>query len=188
MRTGTVASSNTRIIQMDSLVSVSMGSTALSITNIPQNYNSLILVGSATLSTNISGFIESYPGMRFNDDASSNYSRTLFVVNASNSQNNTTAMDYSVQGPSGTPSPRRNYYVIYIPEYNNTSKHKSAIFQSARMLSDGSSGRNLERGIYAWRSTAAINKITLTTGISGGSPTGTFLTSGQIILYGLREE
>lgn len=184
MISGTVASSTTQIIQMDPLAQGTMSASTIVFSNIPQNYDSLLIYGALALSVNIVGNHESYPGMRFNDDAGTNYSRVLMSANTGNSQNNVTAMDIAVPGPNSTPWIRRCQIELYIDDYT-TSKLKKMHGMWTRQTSTGTAIK--EMGLYQWRSTSAINKISLFTGYSGGTPAGNFLPESSFILYGLRK-
>jgi len=185
MVNGIVSSSNTNVVQVDVLAQAVMGSSSIVFSNIPQNYDSLVVYGALALSVNISGNTESYPGIRFNDDAGSNYSRTLVsAAVTNNSQSNVTAMDIAVPGPSSVPWIRRCQIEMYIDDYT-TTKFKKFYGVWSRRASTGTT--ILESGLYQWRSTSAINKISLITGYSGGSPSGNFLAESSFILYGLRK-
>lgn len=186
MISGITSSSTTRIVQIEKIATAAMGSSSIVFSNIPQTYDSLLIRGDLALSTNISGFVESYPATRFNDDAGTNYSRAILGAVTNNGQQNATSMDIGVPGPNSLPWVRTTQLEIYIPDYANTSKYKSLFVVMSRTVTNANSGTDCERVMYQWRSTSAINKWSITTGGGGGSPTGNFLAEGNLVMYGLR--
>lgn len=188
MITGSTASSTTNIVQIQKIASATMGSSSISFSNIPQTYDSLLILANAALSSNISSWVESYPTCRFNNDSGANYSRLTYVNNASNSQSNNTGMDVALPGPNSTPWKRGSTVYMYIPEYASTSKYKSMDSWCTRVVQNGNnaSGSINESFVYQWRSTSGITSFSITTGLSGGSPTGNFTAESTIDLYGIR--
>lgn len=187
MIVGSNASSTTRMVQIEKIATAAMGSTSIVFSSIPQDYHSLLIYGSLYLNVNIAGNAESYPTTRFNDDAGTNYSRSSLLYTTDNGQTSTTGMDIAVPGPLSPPSPRFAELEIFIPEYSSTSKYKSMYTKSSRIATNTLSGQYHERFVYQWRSTAAITKWSILTGLSGGSPSGTFQSVGSLVMYGIRE-
>lgn len=186
MISGTTSSSTTRKVQVEKIGTATMGSSSIVFSNIPQTYDSLLVRGDLALSTNISGFVESYPATRFNDDAGTNYSRAILGAVTNNGQQNATSMDLGIPGPNSLPWVRTTQLEIYIPDYSSTSKYKSLFVVMSRTVTNANSGTDCERVLYQWRSTQAITKWSITTGGGGGSPTGNFQTEGNLVMYGIR--
>jgi hypothetical protein len=145
---------------------VSGGSTSVTLSSIPATYTDLVLVMAGSNSAN------SDLRMRFNGDTGSNYSATVLFGDGSAANSFRESNQTSFYGAFG---PNSNN-IITIQNYSNTTTYKTALTRS-----------NMPH-VYVfamaqmWRSTAAINSVTL------------FVTSGSynsdvvFTLYGIKAE
>lgn len=148
-------------------------------TNIPQNYTDLlILISAATAAGN---YQEGYPGIRYNSDSAANYSRLSFnFSNTINSQSGTTAQDFASAGATyAVDNPRAIPVEWYIPDYSSTDKAKASNVRIHRAVSPTGAG-GIEKLIYLWNNTSAINRITITANTQNG-----FATYARFSLYGI---
>ena len=138
-------------------------SATVSFTSIPSTYTDLILI--------IGGAASSAQGMYlyFNNDTAANYSRTL-VYGDGTSALSSRSSDHKVL-EIGTAISTLTASVM---NYANTTTYKTT-------LTRGGSASNLTIAeVGCWRSTAAINRIDVTTG------TGTMNTGTVLTLYGIK--
>jgi hypothetical protein len=183
---GFVAASNTRMVNYTPLANVGGGSGTITFTGIPSTFDYLYLTASQSFSTQISGNIESYPSIRFNNDSGTNYSRMrAHSINSNGSQTNATGMDFATPGPASSVWPRIAPIQAYIFNYNNTSAFTMMRIKIARLQGNTTVGRNEEAFYYLWRNTATVNTINIVTGTGGGSPAGTFQSWSYFSLYGV---
>jgi hypothetical protein len=155
------------------IATTTLGSATSTVTlsSIPQTYTNLVLiVGSLTLSSNGNGLV-----VRYNGDTASNYSYTDMGGTGSSAfsrriSNSTSAqIGWGQIGSQGAVST----IVTNFPQYSNTTTFKTSI---ARW---NDSSAEVGSTVALWRSTAAINSITV---ISGANlAVGTTLT-----LYGIK--
>ena len=145
--------------------------TTYTFSSIPSTYTDLILVSSAQMSgTGTTG------SFRFNGDTGSNYSFTYLYGNgtsaASGRQSNQTAgiWDSWADRLSNT---MFETDILHIMNYSNTTTYKTA-------LSRSNSSVTTEAAVNLWRSTAAINSLTVY--IS----TGNFVAGSTFTLYGIQ--
>jgi hypothetical protein len=162
----------------DALLTYTIPSTAASytFTAIPSGYTDLILIGNATTAV-ANGSIT----LQFNGDTANNYSYTFMLGTGSapfSSRASNAAiigfMGYGAQVPIGT----RAMGIAHIHNYSNTSVFKTVLIRNTPNVS-----ATTEAAVGIWRSTSAINSITILP-ISGAS-----LAAGSTFsLYGIRAE
>ena len=144
---------------------------------IPATYTDLVLIANIKHSFGTTGDVI-VDGLQFNSDTASNYSKTNLQGNgttaASDRGSNMTGISYVASRSS------ESYYatnIINIQNYSNTSTYKTALLRGA---GNGTSvGTNAQVGL--WRSTAAINSITITATAGYTLQSGTTFT-----LYGIK--
>lgn len=157
---------------------LSSASTTITFSSIPQTFTDLVLVLSIT---NTGSTV--YRTMQFNSDTSTgstNYSTTILYAEAGNSsggdrQSNT----YGIANNDGTDSgSNTNSMVAHIMNYTNTNTNKSVIVRSNKTTSPQN---KVSINVGLWRSTAAINSVTMYSSVSNSYGTGTTAT-----LYGIK--
>ena len=145
---------------------------SLTFSSIPSTYTDLKIVCNATVNGGslLDGFF-----MRFNGDTATNYSTTAIVGtgSAASSSRTTSSATMSIGTVSGSEMVNT---LIDVQNYSNTSTYKTALIRN----------NNAGFATYAyaglWRSTAAINSITLFH-TNGGAY---YFTSGSTFtLYGI---
>lgn len=153
-----------------------LGSAASSVTfsSITNSYTDLILVTADIInSTNVLGMY-----IQFNSDTNSNYSRAFMegtgssVVTSTNNNQNSMMLGRSYGGD-------RTMNIFQINSYSNSTTFKTVLCRY------GSGGTSSAVGLGAglWRSTSAINSITI------GLESGANMSSGcTFTLYGIRAE
>jgi malate synthase len=139
------------------------------LSSIPGTYTDLVLIciGDAT------------PGpeywMRLNSDTGSNYSRTLLSGNGtsaiSNRANNATKIFLNDGVTANVPSSQ----IVNIMNYSNTTTYTTAIGRS------NSTSDAAQTIVSTWRSTAAVNSITILF-----DRTATFNAGATFTLYGIK--
>ena len=142
--------------------------TTVSFTSISGSYTDLILVSSASGSTN--AVIQA----QFNSDTSTNYSFTyLFGDGSSASSGRASSVNYVRAGR--TPSSSSSYAanILQIQNYSNSTTYKTVIER------ENDSAASAFASVGLWRNTAAITSILLT--ISGGN----FTAGSTFTLYGI---
>lgn len=147
----------------------SASSTSVSFTSIPQTYTDLVLVGNVKFTTSSDLYIT------FNNDTSTNYSRTRLINNSLNTVSSTTTKDlaYYVAGAAeGTSTSGFATFTMHINNYKGNI-NKPLISQM------GTPNNTVFLTSGAWRSTSAISTITLTT------ESGYIATSTTFTLYGI---
>ena len=145
---------------------LSSSTSSVTINSIPSTYTDLILIVSGTTNN------ENALDMRFNGDTGSNYSTTGLYGTGSSSAS------YRASGDSkmdiGRADASSGSSVTHIQNYANSTTYKT-------VLSRGNDGSIVIAYSNLWRSTAAINSITIGRFSSGGS-----MNSGTTItLYGI---
>lgn len=156
---------------------LSSATAVIDFTSIPSTYTDLVLVGSVGASTTGIPFLT-----QFNNDTANNYS-TLTMYGAQTGSPPGTAISSSgtysninsiyVPINSGMPTTVSAAYTMNIQDYASTSIFKTTITEYSYGLSEV----NLNSGM--WRSTSAINRITIT---AVGS---TFLAGSTFTIYGI---
>lgn len=140
--------------------------------NLPQTYTDLILVFQVQRSTATGTYLQ----MRLNSDSGSNYSTTFLYGTGSSagswrdSNRTDINLDYYA-APTNSSWSNRN---ISINNYSNSTTYKTVINRA----NDASQGT--DAGVHLWRSTAAINTITLT------MPSNNFVTGSTFTIYGIK--
>lgn len=138
---------------------------SVTFSSIPSTYTDLVCIVQAANSTNTD------LGIRFNGDTASNYSVTLLVGNGSSA----TSTRYSSQNEiyldiTGTQTGQMTY-IVNVQNYSNATTYKTTLTRYSN------AGVAAEASVGLWRSTAAINSVTIKNGA------GTF--TGQVTLYGI---
>jgi hypothetical protein len=148
----------------------SSGSTAIfDFTSVPSTYTDLILVYNGTMTGSTNNGIR----LRFNNDSNSVYDITRVYASAggTGSDNNTTNtfidIGYMIAGTIET-------FQCHINDYANSTGKKTMVSHFAAPTNDGTMQQ-----AATWRSTSAINRVTLDTSINHVS--GTTAT-----LYGIK--
>jgi hypothetical protein len=155
------------------IATTTLGSATNSYTfsSIPSTYTDLILV----MSTQWTTAGNSDAGLRFNGDTGSNYSRTWLEGNGSAASSgratNETAM-YIVGYFSNTISTQ----ICHIMNYSNTTTNKTAINRE----SSNPANSNVAAKVGLWRSTAAINSVTIY------HASNNFATGSTFTLWGIQ--
>lgn len=128
-------------------------STSYTFSSIPSGYTDLILIANVTETPSTGSFV-----FRINSDSGTNYSTTYFDGNGSSSisgryTNQTSAyLTYEGVGTGfGT-------YILNFQNYSNNNSYKTIITRASN------AGNSTEATVSLWRSTAAINSITLYAG------------------------
>ena len=176
----TAAQINRWMVQLsDTLLGASAAS--VDITSIPAHWTHLRLVAYArgdTAAANVSLLC------RFNGDTGNNYDAIL----ASNSHSATlltaeglaqASMRLGDIAGSTAPASAFDGWEIVIPEYAGTTGHKTARANGALKGNTTTGNLFVEIGAGWWRSTAAINRITLFPGA------GNFVAGTRVSLYGM---
>ena len=139
---------------------------SVTISSIPSTYTDLILIVNGT-ATNDNAF-----DLRFNGDTSANYSTTAIYGTGSS------AASYRASGDTkmdvGRADASSGVSIIHIQNYANTSTYKT-------VLSRGNDSSLVIATVNLWRSTSAINSLTI-----GRYTSGTSMNSGTTLtLYGI---
>lgn len=140
---------------------------SVSFSSIASTYTDLVLIIDGTVGSNCG--IQ----MRFNSDSGSNYSFTRMTGDGSSASSdrssNATFMELGFYVTT-----TRNMNIVQIMNYSNTTTYKTVLNRAnAQSVNIGA-----QAYVEMWRSTSAINSITINA--SGNLSTGTTLT-----LYGL---
>lgn len=154
-----------------------LGSATATVTfsSIPSTYTDLVLVGSWFRAAGTSYF-----QYRFNGDTATNYSSTYIMGNGTTASSGVSSSDSSGRlsgwGTGFTISPTETIStIIQINNYSNTTTYKSVLSRI------GQTSYSTTTTVSLWRSTAAVNQIT----IGNLSGTGTFDTGSTFTLYGI---
>jgi hypothetical protein len=151
-----------------------LGSNTSSITfsTIPQTYTDLVMIINGGNTDAVQ------PGIRFNGDSGSNYSRQNVTGNGATAAATAGQNDSLIQfGWDAYLTSAYTYNaVINVPNYSSTNTTKAVLGRS----NNANTGSTLTVG--AWRSTSAITSMTLLQ--SYGS--GLFLTGTTFTLYGIK--
>ena len=147
---------------------LSSATTSVTFSSIPSTYTDLVIIAQAGVTA-----VSNAGYMRVGNssvDTGSNYSTTYFIgsgTTASSGRYTNSSIGVSFYQPGyGTPTVLTTTGVSNIMNYANTTTYKTIISRS------GAAGTSAEVGVGLWRSTAAINIITLypeasTTWVSG---------------------
>jgi hypothetical protein len=146
--------------------------------SIPQNYTDLILISNIR----ISGTGGEGASLRFNSDTSSNYSYTRLFASSSVTSDrgsNLTADEFGYYPGDDSTSGLFGIGVTQIQNYSNTTTFKPYLLRWNNNQNVGTQHVGLTSGLY--RSTSAINSITLTANVSKN-----FVIGCSFTLYGIR--
>lgn len=149
-----------------------LGSAAATVdfTSIPATYTDLILVCNPTSSGGTDNF-----SLVFNSDTGNNYSYTGISGNGTSAASfRETNKDTAILG---SVTSGNNAHIVHIMKYFNTTIYKTAISRA------NTPANWVQSNVATWRSTAAINAISVRIGASG-SPT--LAAGGIFTLYGIR--
>lgn len=152
------------------IATTTLGSSASSITfsSIASTYTDLVVILNGNSVSGSTGSI----GLQYNSDSGSNYSYTRLLGSgtaASSARGSNTTMTYI--GDSGSD---RAAFIVSIQNYANTTTYKTH-------LSRSNSENYVSAYVGLWRSTAAINSVTLNAASGQSWATGTTAT-----LYGIQ--
>lgn len=140
---------------------------SVTISSIPSTYTDLILIVNGT-ATNDNAF-----DLRFNGDTSANYSTTAMYGTGSGSGASYRATG-DVKMDVGRANASSGVSIIHIQNYANTTTYKT-------VLSRGNDSSLVIGTVNLWRSTSAINSLTI-----GRYTSGTSMNSGTTLtLYGI---
>jgi hypothetical protein len=144
------------------------GQSSYTFSSIPSTYTDLVLVINASISgTGVN------LGTRYNGDTGNNYSfvRTFGAGGSAQSSTAANVPDNYIGDISTTMSTT----IVHIPNYSNTTTYKTALSRA----NDTSS--SVQLWINLWRSTAAINSITVY-----GTGTRNYASGSTFTLYGIK--
>jgi hypothetical protein len=161
-------------VTYDSIASTTLATaqTTITFSSISANYTDLVLVCSGNMAAGSS--VDNV--MRFNDDTNSNYSRTYLFGDGSSAVSGRNSNQTSLTLPYWNSSAIHNT-IIHINNYSNTTTNKTVLARN------NMAGESIIAYVLLWRSTTAINKIT----ISRGS-TNDFAAGSTFSLYGIKAE
>jgi hypothetical protein len=156
-------------VTYDKIATTTLGSAATSVTfsSIPSTYTDLILVSNPI--PVIAGY-DMY--VTFNNDTTANYSRT-YVLGDGSAASSGRNSNQNAFVPGGIYN--NGTFIIQIPNYSNATTNKTALAR----VSIASTYAVATVGL--WRSTAAINRIDISTPYSLNLATGSTFT-----LYGIK--
>lgn len=147
-----------------------LGSATATVTfsSITGTYTDLILVTNGHAGAD-------YYTLRVNSDSGTNYSRTIFYNNAGTAASVRQSNLTEIYGSIGTSSTNIGGTIHHFFNYANTTTNKSILRRGG---SDNTSSPQAEIGL--WRSTSAINAISMTAG------SGNFAIGTTFSLYGVK--
>ena len=156
------------------IATTTLGGSAASYTfsSIPSTYTDLVIVVSAIL---VSGGLDL--GIRFNGDTGTNYSATILTGNGTSaSSTRETSQTRGLLDYNGTPSTTAGAHtlLVNVMNYANSTTYKTAIARS------NNAAGGTDANVVLWRSTSAINSLTILSTNVNNIATGSTLT-----LYGL---
>jgi hypothetical protein len=158
----------------ENIATTTLGSpqTTITFSSIPGTYTDLIIVCAGNMSAG--GAVDNI--MRFNDDTGSNYSRTYLMGDGSSAVSGRNSNQTSLTLPYWNSTAIHNT-IIQINNYSNTTTNKSVLARN------NMANESLIAYALLWRSTSAINKITISRG-----GTNDFATGSTFTLYGIKAE
>lgn len=137
-------------------VSLSGNANDIEFTNIPGTYTDLILV-TALRSNRSAPSTNDVPGLRFNGDTASNYSRTLLYGTGSTAGSARSSSASTIEATAATAtSAASNLFgvgIYQIMSYANTNVNKTVLISNTDNVSE------LNRIVALWRSTSAITSL-----------------------------
>jgi hypothetical protein len=154
-----------------------LGSAAASVTfsSIPATYTDLILIFNGGKS-----LVGSSVDFRFNSDSGSNYSFTELYGNGSSAGSSRVSnVTYGSLAYNNVPdSGLTSTIIMNIMNYSNTTTNKTAVSRNGQI---GTTYPGTGAIVNLWRSTTAINTITLS-----NSSAADFVTGSTFTLYGIK--
>lgn len=159
------------------IASTSTGSNTTSVTlsNIPQTFTDLVLIiGNALTTVNAYAFT-----FGVNGDTNSNYSGTIISGNGSGASstrysNISNTSTYFTGWVSGLSTTDAGVMILNFQNYSNTTTNKTVLARSSI------AAKSVEASVWLWRSSNAINQITIY------SQSGSNIASGTTFaLYGI---
>ena len=159
---------------------LSAGATSVSFSSIPSTYTDLYIVGQCGVSNN------DYLTFRVGNgsvDTGSNYSRTFLEGNgsAASSGRNTNQTKLYVADTTGIMNNSLNYsFYINLMNYSNTTTNKTFLNRTAN---NNSSFPGTTASVGLWRSTLAINIVTIAPDTNDGR---TLIAGSTFTLYGIK--
>jgi hypothetical protein len=167
-------------VTYDKIASTTLGSTSASVdfTSISSTYTDLVVVATLGASTSGISFLT-----QFNNDTATNYSCIAYyggqtgsppgtAIQGSGTYSNINSIYVPIN--SGLPTTVSAAYTLNIQNYKSTNVFKSVISQYNYGLTE------VNMNVGMWRSTSAINRITITTVSS------TFLAGSIFTIYGIQ--
>lgn len=147
---------------------LSTANSTITFSSIPATFTDLVLV------CNLFSSGTTYSGIRFNGDTGSNYSLTDFYGDGGGGI--TSSRQTNISGGGSGPTMGSGNVLIYnILNYSNSNTYKNMLGRNANP------GNGNFASVNAWRSTAAINSLTLYTGTGDNWSTGSTFK-----LYGIQ--
>jgi hypothetical protein len=166
-----------------SSTTVSSNTTSVTISSIPSTYTDLILV--CTMRGTINGV---YPTMQFNGDTGTNYSQVSACGVATTtlvSQRYYNNSSIEILDPNRAVAYDSNAFgtsIVHLNNYSNTSIYKTAINRGSS-TNPSTSGFNVTAFAGVWRSTSAINSITI---LSEAGGSYYFAIGSSFNLFGIK--
>ena len=146
---------------------LSSNQASVSFSSISNSYTDLVLVANGALSAAYDS-IE----LRLNGDTGTNYSRTFLSGNGTSaSSGNSTNTSSLALGLMGT---ENSTDIFHINNYSNTSTYKTVISRA------NTASNTVRAGVGTWRSTSAINQVTVI------ATSGNFISGSTFTLYGIK--
>lgn len=119
--------------------------------------------------------------VRFNGDTNQNYGQIAWYHSAENTvSNNANGINGAIEPnlDSFLNAQRDNFFYLQIPDYANTTTHKSGTFNGKARNSADTYNMNLS-GTFNYASTSAISSVTLATNVQNWA-------GGSYIVYGVK--
>lgn len=147
---------------------------SITFSSIAGTYTDLVLIVSASLASGAENL-----RIRFNSDTGTNYSNTVLVGSGSGAGSSRASnQTYIAADSNGYLTTTNNIYIMNIQNYSNATTYKTALVR-ANNAASGASGVDAIVGL--WRSTSAIDSITILN--SGGV---NFASSSTFTLFGIK--
>ena len=154
------------------IATTTLGSAAASYTfsSIPSTYTDLVLIMNYGVDS-----ANRLAAIRFNGDTSTNYSNTQIYGNGSSagSQRTSSVAQIYITSSDYVPQTLTANTILHINNYSNATTYKTSLNRY------NSAGNETAAVVGLWRSTSAINSITIL------ATAGNFLTGSTFTLYGI---
>lgn len=157
------------------IATTTLGSASATVTfsSIPSTYTDLILICSMTATATLDTRVN------FNSDTGTNYSATRLMGDGTSATSNRSTnrgwIDLNYVGGVGTTAPTTS--ILQLNNYSNSTTYKTTLLRANEM---SGTYQGTEAIVGLWRSTAAINRLDITTS------TSTFATGSTFTLYGIK--